>query len=743
MRAATRLIRASLLLTLAVGTSTSRAAELKVDLSPNLARQDILTPGWENWKVPEGASATAQFGDVRVTLRPAGAVGSGLAVSWWKAGLDYPATMASDGVSVKDGRAGGQLEIVLAGLSPGRHTLATYYNSLWDEPISALSVAVNGVTKVRGVRPSVKVLHDDDVASAYVEFEAVAGKDVVVTLRPDGSGQIDNIILNGFALDMPNPARRARKPVPARNDEHAPEDPVLAWQPAATATAHRVYLGTDAAAVARATPSAPEYRGEQARPSFPTGSLRLNSRDTYYWRVDEVHADRPAEPTRGEVWRFRVRHLAFSGAEGYGRFARGGRGGTVYEVTNLNDAGPGSLRAACEASGPRTVVFRVGGIIALKERLVIRNPYLTVAGQTAPGDGICVRGATFGCSDTHDVIIRFMRIRVGDESGKTYDGAGARGCDHVIYDHCSISWSIDEGFSSRDARNITLQRSLIGEALNLSVHSHYVGTGRGHSFAGSISGNVGSFHHNLLVHCAGRNWSLAGGLDRSGQRLAGRLDLRNNVIYNWQHRTTDGGVRGLNYVNNLYLPGPATKVFTLLKPDPGDAQRGMRCYMAGNVIEGKPDFDADNWNAAVVNEKDLALVRADTELYPSYVTTQTAREAYADVLADVGANLPALDTVDRRLLEDVRQRTFRFTGSKGKLPGIIDSQADVGGWPSYRSAEPPPDSDHDGIPDAWERAHGLDPCDPSDGATVRDAAGYTNLEVYLNALAERARPQQR
>jgi hypothetical protein len=716
------------------------AGAVKVDLNPDVPRADVRTPGCENWRVPEGPSATAKFGAVTVTLRKAGAAGTGLATAWWKPGFDYPATLASDGVFVKDGNRGGQMEIVLRGLTPGRHSLVTYHNSLWDEPLSAVAVSVNGVVKVRGVRPSVRVKHDDDAASAYVEFEAVAGQDVVIGLTPDGSGKIDNVILNGFALDATDPARRALKPSPAHDDEHAPEAPTLSWKPPLTAVAHHVYLGTDAAAVARATPAAPEFRGTLKEAHFATARLGLNSRQAYYWRVDEIHRDRPGLPTRGDVWRFRVRHLAFPGAEGYGRFATGGRGGKVLEVTNLNDAGPGSLRAACEASGPRTVVFRVGGVIQLKSRIVIRNPYLTVAGQTAPGDGICVRGATFGCSDTHDVIIRYVRVRVGDESGKTFDGAGARGCDHVIYDHCSISWSIDEGFSSRAAKNITLQRSIIAEALNLSVHSHYKGTGRGHSFAGSISGDVGSFHHNLLVHCAGRNWSLAGGLDRTGRRLAGRLDIRNNVVYNWHHRTTDGGVLELNFVNNLYLPGPATKVFTLLKPDRGDPERGMRCYMAGNVIEGKSAFDADNWKAAVLDANGLARVRAARELFPAHVTTQTARDAYANVLADVGANLPKLDVFDRRMLDEVRRRSHRFTGSRGKLPGIIDSQADAGGWPAYRTAAPPADADHDGIPDAWERAHGLDPDDSSDGARYHGDTGYTNLERYLNSLAERPSP---
>ena len=446
--------------------------------------------------------------------------------------------------------------------------------------------------------------------------------------------------------------------------------------------------------------------------------------------MDEVH---PNGVVRGEVWRLRIRQLAFPEAEGYGRFAIGGRGGKVYEVTTLNDAGPGSLREAVEASGPRTVVFRVGGVIALKSKLVVHNPYLTVAGQTAPGDGICVANYTFGLLGTHDVIIRHVRIRVGDESGVTQDGCGARSCDHCIFDHCSISWSIDEGFSSREGHNITVQRCLIAEALNEANHAKYE-PGKGHSFAGSISGDIGSFHHNLLAHCAGRNWSLAGGLDRTGQHLAGRLDIRNNVVYNWAHRTTDGGVLELNFVNNYYLPGPATRVYSLMKPDPGDPERGMRTYMDGNIMDGKADYNADNWKAYIGPAAGMAKVKSDKPLFEPFVKTQTAKEAFESVLADVGATRPKQDAIDKRVIADVRKKTSTFTGIQGKLPGIIDTPPDAGGLPEYKSAAPPADSDHDGIPDAWERAHGLDPKAAADGAPY-GADGYTNLERYLNELA--------
>jgi hypothetical protein len=691
------------------------AAGPRVDLSPDNGRADVLAPGWEHWRVPEAESAAAKFGDVTVTLRAG--KGAELATAWWKPGFDHPARMASDGVVSLGG-----LELTLTGLAPGKHSLGTYHNGLADGKPGRVAVAVGGA-KVT-VTPSHRATHDADAASAFVEFEAAAGKDVVVTFTPEGAG---GAVLNGFEIDRSDPAKRAAKPEPFDADEHAPADPVLAWRAAPGATAHRVHLGTD--------PNALELRGETKAATFPTAVLKLNNRQPYFWRVDTVHGDRVVT---GEVWRFRVRQLAFPEAEGYGRFAIGGRGGTVYEVTNLNDAGPGSLRAAVEASGPRTVVFRVGGVIPLKSKLVVRNPYLTVAGQTAPGDGVCVTNYTFGCSDTHDVVIRHVRIRVGDESGETQDGCGARGSDHCVFDHCSISWSIDEGFSSREAKNITVQRCLIAEALNVANHRKYK-EGKGHSFAASISGGVGSFHHNLLAHCTGRNWSLAGGLDRTGQRLAGRLDLRNNVVYNWRDRTTDGGVRELNFVNNFYLPGPATTVFTLLKPDPGDPDRGMRAHMTGNVIDGRSEFDADNWKAYVGPADGMAKVRQEKPLFEPFVTTHTAKEAFDSVLADVGAMKPKQDAVDRRVIADVRKRGHTFTGSRGKLPGIIDTPKDAGGLPEYKSDDAPPDADRDGLPDAWETAAGLDPKNPADGPAYRPD-GYTNLEHYLNVLAAPPRP---
>ena len=433
-----------------------------------------------------------------------------------------------------------------------------------------------------------------------------------------------------------------------------------------------------------------------------------------------------------------ARHLAFPGAEGYGRFAIGGRGGKVIEVTNLNDSGPGSLREAVMAEGPRTIVFRVGGTIHLQSKLVIKNPYCTVAGQTAPGEGIATRGYTFAPFGTHDVILRYVRIRIGDESGVTMDGCGLGSCDNCIVDHCSIAWSIDEAFSSRGAHNITLQRSIITEPLNMSIHSHYVGTGKGHSFAGSISGNIGSFHHNLLVNCAGRNWSLAGGLEHGGHKFDGYLDIRNNIVFNWAHRTNDGGARRVNLVANYYIPGPASRVFHLLLAIEELKLKDdyQQYFVADNVMEGHPEYDADNWkNGGVKFDPDLVdKMKLDKPFCEPFVTTQSAKDAYESVIADVGANWPKIDSIDARAIHDTVNRTTTFKGSKTGIPGIIDSQKDVGEYPDLKGGDAPPDSDHDGMPDEWETSHGLNPADPADGSKDSAGDGYTNLERYLNSI---------
>ena len=434
--------------------------------------------------------------------------------------------------------------------------------------------------------------------------------------------------------------------------------------------------------------------------------------------------------------------IAFPTAEGYGRFAQGGRGGRVLHVTNLNDAGPGSLREAVEQSGPRTVVFDVSGLITLESRLIIRktNSNLTIAGQTAPGTGICLRKYNMGMLGATNVIVRYMRVRPGNLSGMTLDGMGMASSDNCIIDHCSISWTLDESFSSRGGKNITFQRNLISEALNEAGHKKYP-VGTQHGYAASISGDIGSFHHNLLAHCAGRNWSLAGGLNKSDNTYAGRLDLRNNVVYNWKNRTTDGGAHEVNFVNNYYQPGPATKYFYALNAQYGGFPGSQRYYFEGNVMPGHFGLTNQTAGRTATTENGGKVPTeyspwVDKPFFDSFVKTHSAQESYTNVLADVGCNFPALDEHDQRVIAETRDGTAKFKGSKTGLPGLPDSQDDVGGWDNYpevhRAADY--DADGDGIPDSWEKQHALNPKDASDGNKDLNGDGYTNLEKYLNSL---------
>jgi hypothetical protein len=380
-------------------------------------------------------------------------------------------------------------------------------------------------------------------------------------------------------------------------------------------------------------------------------------------------------------------------------------------------------------------------VIHLESKLLItgtkENGYVTIAGQTAPGKGICISGYTFGMIGGEHVIVRHIRTRVGTSSGKTMDGMGMASANNAIFDHCSISWTIDEAFSSRGAHMITLQRCLISEALNQAGHKKY-SEGSQHGYAASISGDIGSFHHNLLAHCAGRNWSLAGGLVHGTRTYAGRLDIRNNVVYNWKHRTTDGGAHEVNFFNNYYKPGPASETFVALNAQNDGFEGTQRYYFSGNVMEGYWDEssqDKGSKESGVPRDYDYLV---DKPFFDSYVTTQTAGEAYLDVLNDVGCNVPMLDDHDRRIIEETRNGTVTYKGSKTGLPGLPDNEADVGGLEDYPVITRPSDwdTDHDGMPDHWETAHGLNPSDASDGGNTNlSEVGYSNLEMYLNELA--------
>lgn len=709
---------------------------VRIDLSAATGRSDAKTFPWNNWEVQRAQQVTKELSGLNVTLRSDGGELTGFL---HKPGLATGATLASDGV-----RSDGAIEVVLGGLSPGRHSLATYHNLVSKEAAPGeFQLTVGNATS--RTTASHRAAANDSAAANYVEFTVSAGEQVVAKIESAGrQAGVQGVVLNGLEIDAGDPRRRAYRPSPADFDEHADGDGgeiTLTWHARESAEKFHVYVATSrdwnqaAASVRKANPQAPEHVKETTSNSL---DLKVNPTDSllhYCWRVDSMDAD--GRLTRGDVWSFRVRHLAFPGAEGYGRFAIGGRGGRVIKVTNLGDSGPGSLRAAIEAKGPRTILFDVSGRIDLKSSLVLRDNYVTIAGQTAPGKGICLANYNLGMLGAHDNIIRYLRVRPGDTSGDTLDGMGMASCDHSIIDHCSISWSHDEAFSSRGAKNVTLQRTLISEALNEAGHRKYK-PGTRHGFAASIGGDIGSFHHNLLAHCAGRNWSLAGGIDQANVHR-GRLDIRNNVVYNWDYRTTDGGARQVNFVNNYYKPGPASQKKTYLNPQLENPSFGpQQYYVAGNVMEGvnEPEGPTGPLKGVAIEGRQDAPVTVPEPFFESHVATQSARAAYQDVLTDVGCSAPALDEHDRRVLREVREGTTTFEGSRSGLPGLPDSQQDVGGWEQYPQEHRPDDwdRDNDGMPDAWEIAQGYDPMSPEDAAGDADRDGYTNLEEYLNEL---------
>jgi pectate lyase len=429
---------------------------------------------------------------------------------------------------------------------------------------------------------------------------------------------------------------------------------------------------------------------------------------------------RPVEPQAGLP--------VFPGAEGFGTRTIAGRGGKVIEVTSLADSGPGTLRAAIEEPSPRIVVFRVGGTIELQSELQIEHPYVTIAGQTAPGGGICLKNAGIAIS-THDVLIQHVRIRPGNEGAVDADindaisilgpRGGEGGAYNVVIDHVSAGWSEDEAVSTwYGAHDVTISWSIVSEALNRSRHRK-----RTHS-AGPLIGDSSyhvSVHHNLLAHNDFRNPLISEG---------GTHDIVNNVIYNWGVLASEivdlDANTFLNFVGNTFIPGPSTQPgpFEILF-DGGQP----RIYVEGNIGPHRPDPTVDEWALVGIGYGEEGVAPAEFRSHARFttppITVLDAPQALQAVLAQAGATAPQRDAADARVVDDVR----RGTGS------IIDSPSDVGGYPQLAAGQPPVDSDHDGMPDAWESEMGLDPDDPADGNGDLDGDGYTNIEEYLHWLS--------
>lgn len=454
---------------------------------------------------------------------------------------------------------------------------------------------------------------------------------------------------------------------------------------------------------------------------------------------------------------------AFPGAEGGGAFTAGGRGGKVYVVTNLNDSGPGSFRWACEQGGARVVVFNVAGIIQLKTPVIIRAPYITIAGQSAPGDGVCVAGESVWIN-THDVVIRYMRFRRGaTDVTRRDDAIGGNPVGNIMIDHVSASWGLDENMSiyrhvydKKDGSkpqklptvNVTIQNSIFSEALDTYNHA----------FGSTIGGLNSTFMRNLWANNIARNPSVG---------MYGDFGFVNNTIFNWWNRSADGGDNDsfYSFINNYYKPGPITPAgqpisYRILKPESGRDKRFVntfgKAYVTGNIVEGNDKVSKNNWDGGVQPEtkgdlnKLLDSMRVNKPLPMAKVSVMDTKEAYDYVLANAGASLPKRDAVDARVVETVRTGKIKYveggkTGVgkefiKRRLPvdsykqGIITDVSQVGGYPTY-SGKPYKDSDNDGMPDDYEKKMGLNPKDPND-AQVISKNGYSNIENYLNSLVD-------
>ena len=460
--------------------------------------------------------------------------------------------------------------------------------------------------------------------------------------------------------------------------------------------------------------------------------------------------------------------VAFPGAEGGGAYSFGGRGGKVIVVTSLEDRGPGTFREACETGGARIVVFNVAGIIRLKTPVIIRAPYITIEGQSAPGDGVCIAGESVWLN-THDVVVRFMRFRRGETNvGRRDDAIGGNPVGNIMIDHVSATWGLDENMSmyrhmyndstgTQEQKlgtvNITIQNSIFAESLDTYNHS----------FGSTLGGENCTFMRNMWANNTGRNPSVG---------WNGTFNFVNNVVFNWMHRSSDGGdYRAMyNFINNYFKPGPVTTKtgpvgHRFLKPESGRSKLKQkvygRAYVNGNIMEGYPEISKNNWagGVQVEEQKDAGeytdFIKVNEPLPMPKITMVSATEAYDYVVKNAGAMLPKRDAVDARIAEQVR--TGKITYKEGvplpatqfehrKLPidsykmGIITDPVQVGGYPEYKGT-PYKDSDNDGMPDDYEIKHGLNPKNAADASQYKTKGGYSNIEVYLNSLVPMANVQ--
>lgn len=438
--------------------------------------------------------------------------------------------------------------------------------------------------------------------------------------------------------------------------------------------------------------------------------------------------------------------IAFPDAEGFGKYTTGGRGGKVFIISNLNDKGPGSFRDAVEAKGKRIVVFAVSGTIHLESKLFIKGD-ITIAGQTAPGDGICLADQPVSLSGDN-IILRYIRFRMGDkyQKGGMVDGNGGDDAfggtrrKNIIIDHCSMSWSTDEVFSIYAGDSTTVQWNLISEPLNYSYHFE---TGdkdyEHHGYGGIWGGRHLSAHHNLFAHCNNRNPRFDGIRNAPEENV----DYRNNVIYNWGGNNIYAGEGGnYNLVNNYFKYGPSTSKSVKFRiVNPGKREEPFigfgKYYVDGNYVDEANDVSKNNWlgihmgNGGTDTDKKEVVLDKPHPATP--IAIQTAKDAYEAVLSYVGASFKR-DTLDERIINDVKNRTGRFIDVQGGFPHGTEYEATINAWPALKQIAAPADSDKDGMPDDWEKRKGLNPADAGDASKVSLHKFYSNIEVYVNEL---------
>jgi hypothetical protein len=736
----------------------STAQNIDFDLPGKTAPGKDTEVNYISWAVPRAESDTKSFdGGMTITITAGGAA-SAVGSNWSKTDVETNglriiadevlATNLDKGNMTQITEGSTSLILTITGMTAGMHTLKAYHNnSDKNQTQPDIEVRVDGNVVATGVKFTSAARSNAEAGTSFITFNVTEGQPVVITYStvPEAGKTYTNtrVMINGLEFDVA--AIGATDPMPENHDFHAGTEEgtvTFSWTAPEGVVSHKMVLGTDSAAVAAATTY--EYEGTTAQ-YVKSG---LSSMQKYWWRIDEV--DGNGQVHQGQVWTFQPCQLAFPGAEGYGRYAIGGRGGMVYHVTNLSGDKdtPGSLLyGLVNIDEPRYIVFDVSGIIELDFAAQFVKPYAYIAGQTAPGKGICIKASNINIGS--DVICRHIRFKrgLGIYGENTGNAMGMSGANHAIVDHCTAAWGTDETVSGRGALNISFQYSVISEALGIAGHKNYA-DGTNHGYAATIDGRIGSWHHNLLVNCAGRNWSMGGGMDGQNRPIGG-LDLFNNVCYNWNSRTTDGNCHAVNFVNNYYKMGADTRKTILFTQDFEDAiaPDGIdQAYVSGNIRENRNhtlsnDKKGDTYNATG-NIPTTYQYLLSEPLFPSHATIHTAQDAMKIVTSYAGATMPMRDEHHQRNVRETLDGTYTYVGSKSRIKGEIDTEEDITehaagkGWEVYPEEQRAADwdTDQDGMPDWWEQCIGSN-ASVANQNDDPNGDGWTLLEDYLEFMA--------